>query len=179
MTQDSLPARYHPVHVALHWLVAIMVIGAFAIGMTFLDSTPNSLPEKVTYLKYHASWGALLALILIARLITRFAFKRPAAADAGHPALNLTAKVVHFLLYLGVFSMLVSGAGISAQYGLMTVFAGQGSLPDDFHIFPPRAGHGITFSILFLLILLHVGAALYHQFIRRDNLFGRMWFGKR
>jgi cytochrome b561 len=63
--------------VVLHWLVAIMVIGAFAIGMTLLDSTPNSAPEKVTYLQYHSMWGALLALLLIARLITRFAFKRP------------------------------------------------------------------------------------------------------
>ena len=156
-----------------------MVIGAFAIGMTYLDSTPNSAPEKVTYLKYHAFWGVLLALILTARVITRFAFKRPATADAGYPALNMIARIVHFLLYLGVFGMLVSGAGISAQSGLMNVFAGQGSLPEDFHIFPPRAGHGITFSILFLLILLHIGAALYHQFFRKDNLFGRMWFGKR
>ena len=179
MSQESLPARYHPVHVVLHWLVAIMVIGAFAIGMTYLDSTPNSAPEKVTYLKYHALWGTLLALILIARIIMRFAFNRPAAADAGHPILNTIAKVVHFLLYLGVFGMLLSGAGISAQAGLLNVFAGQGSLPEDFHIFPPRSGHGLTFSILFILILVHIGAALYHQFIRKDNLFGRMWFGKR
>lgn len=179
MSQESLPVRYHPVHVVLHWLVAIMVIGAFAIGMTFLDSTPNSAPEKVTYLQYHSMWGTLLALLLIVRLITRFAFKRPAPADAGHPALNMIAKITHFLLYVGVFGMLLSGASMSMQAGLMNVFSGQGSLPADFHIFPPRGIHGMTFSILFLLILLHVGAALYHQFIRKDNLLGRMWFGKR
>lgn len=179
MSPESLPARYHPVHVVLHWLVAIMVIGAFAIGMTFLDSTPNSAPEKVTYLQYHSMWGALLALLLIARLITRFVFKRPAPADAGHPALNMIAKITHFLLYVGVFGMLLSGASMSMQAGLMNVFNGQGSLPADFRIFPPRGIHGMTFSILFLLILLHAGAALYHQFIRKDNLLGRMWFGKR
>lgn len=179
MSPESLPARYHPVHVVLHWLVAIMVIGAFAIGMTFLDSTPNSAPEKVTYLQYHSMWGTLLALLLIARLITRFVFKRPAPADAGHPALNMIAKITHFLLYVGVFGMLLSGASMSMQAGLMNVFNGQGSLPADFRIFPPRGIHGMTFSILFLLILLHAGAALYHQFIRKDNLLGRMWFGKR
>lgn len=40
------------------------------------------------------------------------------------------------------------------------------------------AFHGASWTILLLLIILHVGAALYHQFMRRDNLFGRMWFGK-
>jgi len=179
MSQESIPTRYHPIHVALHWLVAIFVIGAFAIGMIYLDSTPNSAPEKVTYLRYHSIWGTTLAVLMVVRLITRFVFKRPAPADAGHPALNTTAKVVHFLLYLGVFGMLLSGAGISAQAGLANVFAGQGSLPEDFFIFPPRSGHGLTFSILFLLILIHIGAALYHQFIRKDNLLSRMWFGKR
>jgi cytochrome b561 len=179
MSQESLPTRYHPVHVILHWLVALMVVGAFAVGMTTLDSTPNSAPEKVTYLQYHSIWGAVLALALVARLITRFVFKRPAPADAGHPALNLIGKVTHVLLYVGVFGMLLSGAGLSMQAGLMDVLNGQASLPADFRVFPPRGVHGMTFSLLFLLILLHVGAALYHQFVRKDNLLSRMWFGKR
>ena len=179
MPEESAPTRYHPVHVVLHWLIAIMVIGAFAIGMTLLDSTPNSAPEKVTYLRMHALWGQILALLIVIRLITRFALKRPAPADAGHPALNVIAKVVHFLLYLGVFAMLISGAGMSAQAGLNEVFAGNAALPEDFFVFPPRSGHGLTFSILFVLILIHFGAAMYHQFIRKDNLLGRMWFGKR
>ena len=41
------------------------------------------------------------------------------------------------------------------------------------------AFHGASWTILLLLIILHVAAALYHQFWRRDNLFGRMWFGNR
>jgi len=179
MSNETLPARYHPVHVVMHWLVAIMVIGAFAIGMTLLDSTPNTAPEKVTYLQYHSTWGQLLVLILVVRVITRFVFKRPAAADAGHPVLNFIGKANHFLLYVGVFAMLLSGANMSMQAGLMRIFQGQGLLPEDFHIYSVRTVHGMTFSVLFLLILLHIGAALYHQFIRKDNLFARMWFGKR
>lgn len=179
MSKETAPTRYHPVHVALHWLVAIMVIGSFAIGMVFLDSTPNTAPEKVTYLQYHAMWGTLLALLLVVRLITRFAFKRPAPADAGHPILNYIGKATHFFLYVGVFAMLFSGASMSMQAGLMNIFQGQGALPEDFHIYAVRALHGMTFSVLFLLILLHFGAAMYHQFIRKDNLLSRMWFGSR
>ena len=39
--------------------------------------------------------------------------------------------------------------------------------------------HGLIWAVLFMLILLHVGAAFYHQFFVKDNLLGRMWFGKR
>lgn len=41
------------------------------------------------------------------------------------------------------------------------------------------AFHGLSWIILLLLVILHVGAALYHQFLRRDGLLGRMWFGRR
>lgn len=40
------------------------------------------------------------------------------------------------------------------------------------------AFHGLSWTLLLLLILLHIGAALYHQFWRRDNLLARMWFGR-
>ncbi len=40
-----------------------------------------------------------------------------------------------------------------------------------------RAFHELSWQILLILIILHVLAALYHQFIRKDKLLGRMWFG--
>jgi len=40
------------------------------------------------------------------------------------------------------------------------------------------AFHGLSWTLLLLLTLLHIGAALYRQFLRRDNLLGRMWFGR-
>jgi cytochrome b561 len=40
------------------------------------------------------------------------------------------------------------------------------------------AFHGVSWTLLVVLIILHVGAALYHQFLRGDNLFARMWFGR-
>ncbi len=41
------------------------------------------------------------------------------------------------------------------------------------------AFHGLSWTLLLLLVILHIGAALYHQFFRKDNLLGRMWFGSR
>jgi cytochrome b561 len=171
------PKRYHPLHVALHWLIAIMVIGAITIGMLYLDS-PNT-PEKIPYLQLHSAWGFALFALMVVRLITRFTLKRPAPATTGNAFLDRVAQVTHFLLYFLVLGMLVSGLGTSMQANLMGVFQGQAELPEDFRVFPPRLGHGLTYSVLFIVILLHAGAALYHQFILKDNLLARMWFGKR
>ncbi len=171
------PKRYHPVHVVLHWLIAFLVIGFLLMGKFVIAPMPSN-SEKLTLLGMHSMLGPALAVLIVARIITRFAFKRPAEADAGHPALNLTAKVVHGLLYFGIVGLLVSGAGLGQAYGLNEVLAGNGSLPADFSIYPPRIGHGIVGGLMLVLVALHAGAAFYHQFIRKDNLLARMWFGK-
>lgn len=42
----------------------------------------------------------------------------------------------------------------------------------------PRVAHGIMSRILLLLFVAHVGAALFHQFVRRDHLLARMGLGR-
>jgi len=60
------------------------------------------------------------------------------------------------------------------------VFGGSGApLPPDFTIYPTRLAHGILAALLVGFILLHVLAAIYHQFVRKDGLFRRTLFGRR
>lgn len=172
------PKRYHPVHVALHWLMAVMTILAIAVGMFVLNPIPDTA-EKTGILQVHAVWGGLLGLVLVARLITRFTLTRPASANTDNAFLDFVAKAVHFLLYVGVIGMVVSGLGTAAQVNLAGVFNSTAPFPADFMAYPPRIGHGYTALALLGLIGLHVAAALYHQFIKKDNLLARMWFGKR
>jgi cytochrome b561 len=172
------PQRYHPVHVTLHWLIAIVVIGAITYAMNAVGGTPNDSPDKAGILLRHAIIGGILLVLMIARLITRFTLPRPAPATTGNKFLDFVAKAVHFLLYFVVIGMLISGMGIAAQANLPAVFRGEIPVPENFFVFLPRQGHGLLFSILFLLILLHVGAAFFHQFIKKDNLLSRMWYGK-
>ena len=57
------------------------------------------------------------------------------------------------------------------------MFGGSGKpLPESFAAYPARAVHGIVGSLLALLVLVHIVAALWHQFIRRDGLLRRMSF---
>ena len=168
------PARYHPLLVALHWLVALLIFVALAAGF-FLKGLPNE-PAKLGPLNIHMTVGQLILFLMIARFITRLITPKPAPADAGHPLLNKLAVLVHWLLYIAAIAMAVAGMGTVAQAGINVPGA---SLPEDFFAFPARYGHGYLAIVLIVLIAGHVGAALYHQFVRKDNLLSRMWFGKR
>jgi cytochrome b561 len=130
-------------------------------------------------LQTHAIVGFFIAILLFIRLVLRFTTKQPAPADAGNVFLNFLAKAVHFLLYLLLIGMAVSGLGLFQMADLPAIFSGEAPYPPDFFVYLPRMGHGLTSTALLLLIALHVGAALYHQFILRDNLLSRMWFGRR
>jgi cytochrome b561 len=178
MSKEFAPALYHPIHVTLHWLIALLVVMMLAVGKFVLPGVPADDPQKIFMLRSHAFIGGAIAVLLVIRFVLRFTAKRPAPADAGNAFLNFLSKVVHFLLYFFLIGMAVSGLGLFQLADLPAVFSGAAPYPQDFFQFPPRMGHGITSWLLLGLIALHVGAALYHQFIRRDNLLGRMWYGR-
>jgi cytochrome b561 len=176
-----MPTKYHPLLVALHWLLAIGLILALIGGAVGLERMPNDDPEKVMALRVHMSIGITLGTLMLLRLITRLATSKPTPANTGNAALDWSRRIVHLLLYLLVFAMVSTGLGTAQMAGLFDiVFGGSGApLPEDFHQFAPRAGHGFFAKALMILILLHIAAALWHQFVRKDGLIGRMWFGKR
>ena len=171
---DSPPARYHPLLVVFHWIIALLVFAALVAGF-YVKGLPNE-PAKWVPLGIHMTIGRLILFLMIARLITHFVTKRPAPADTGNRLLNMAAGLVHALLYIGVIAMAVAGMGTVAQAGLNHPGA---NLPEDFFAFPARYGHGYIAIFLLILIAGHVSAWAFHQFIKKDNLFSRMWFGKR
>jgi cytochrome b561 len=173
-------ARYHPVLVGLHWLLALLLLGALCFGAFVLGSVPNSAPEKLNLLRGHMLMGGLIFVLMVLRLVTRLVTRHPPAASTGNALLDRLAPWVHWGLYALVFAVLASGIGIAVLAHLpQVVFGGVGSLPDSFSNLPPRAAHGLLAMLLLLVVVLHAAAALYHQFMRRDGLLSRMTFGAR
>ncbi len=177
MSQNT-PSRYHPLQVSLHWLVVLLIAAAFVLGKN-MSQLPNE-PSKITPLAIHMTLGIIILLAVVVRLIARFRLPQPAHATTGNAFLDRLGKLVHYALYAFVLLMAVSGISLSLQSGLMTiVFGGSGaSLPADFFDFTTRLLHGFVAPSLLLLVGLHVAAALYHQFVLKDNLLTRMWRGK-
>lgn len=162
----------------MHWLVVLLIAAAFVLGKN-MSQLPNE-PSKITPLAIHMTLGIITLLAVVVRLIARFRLPQPAHATTGNAFLDRLGKLVHYALYALVLLMAVSGISLSMQSGLMTiVFGGSGApLPADFFDFTARLLHGFAAPSLLLLVGLHIAAALYHQFILKDNLLARMWHAK-
>src|SRR5262249_15070077 len=172
--------RYHPALVALHWLLAVLVIAALALGALDMAKLSNSDPHKLEALRAHMSGGTLILLLMLARLFLRRGPGHPPPATAGPPLLDRAAGLSHRLFYVAVIGMAAGGLVMALQTRLpWVVFRGEGSLPADFWAFPVRYVHYGFSRLLMALIALHVTGALYHALILRDGLLKRMLFGRR
>jgi cytochrome b561 len=172
--------RYHPLLVVMHWLMAVLLTIALAGGALVLVKIPNADPMKVEGLGQHLAGGILLVVLMLVRLVVRVRTAHPARASGGSSALDRVAWFSHRMLYVLVFCQAGSGLTLALQAGLPDVlFGGHGALPADFWVFPLRSVHYVISRLLMALIALHILGALYHTFVLRDRLLGRMWFGKR
>jgi len=127
--------------------------------------------------------GTVILVLMTVRLGVRFFTEKPPAADIGNNLLNKLGVATHYLFYLVVILMAASGLATAITAGVPEiVFGGSGApLPATFDEIPPRRAHGALGFVLLLLLLVigHVLAFLYHQYVRKDGLFSRMWFGRR
>jgi len=162
----NTPKRYHPIQVTLHWLTVVLLLGA-----GFLSEAGGNSPINI-----HMILGALLLAVMVIRLIIRFSTSRPAPVDAGNAFFNKVGELTHLGLYLGAFFILGMGGLIAYNRNLFTYL-----LNNSANI--QRAGflgeiHQLGWILIMALVFLHVAAALYHQFMLKDNIFARMWYGK-
>ncbi len=173
--------RYHPVLVALHWVLAIMILIALVVGGPMMADMVSTDPQKMTGLTGHMIWGMTIGILLIIRLVVRLRSQNPPKADTGNTLFNTGAQFAHWGLYLLAFVMVASGLGTALSAGLFGItFGGNGQpIPSDLGEFAPQVVHGIIANLMLALILLHIVGWAYHQFALKDKLISRMWFGKR
>lgn len=182
MTPAVAPVRrYHPLLVALHWLLAVLIVAALASGYLVLAATPNTDPRKIDSLRLHMAGGMLILALTVLRWIVRLCTARPGAAATGQPLLDRSAAITHRAFYVIVVGMAATGFATGLLAGLPEiVFARSGApLPPDLAVYPTRVIHGALAAVLLALIVWHGLAAWHHQVVRRDGLLGRMAFGRR
>ncbi len=172
-------SRYHPLLVALHWVLAVLIIAALALGALVMVRIPNGDPMKVEALRSHMIGGSLIAVLMLIRLVVRMRTEHPAISSAGNPVFDWLAWASHRMLYLAVLGQAASGLLMALQTGLPGIVFGGGTLPADFWAYPIRTVHYLFSRILTALIVLHIAGALYHTLVRRDGLLRRMLFGRR
>jgi cytochrome b561 len=130
----------------------------------------------------HMIVGIAVLVLLIIRLLVRWRTRHPEWATAGNKFFDWIGNLTHWGLYVLTFAMVITGIILADQRSVLARTFGIGSTPTPGSF--RRGGfslgffHGGIWTLLLILILLHVAAALYHQFVLKDNLLGRMWFGK-
>jgi cytochrome b561 len=118
----------------------------------------------------------VLALTVLRIVWWRFDRKPQPIAGSSHWQ-ERTAQVMHVLFYVVILGMIASGIGVLALSGAAhVIFGGESALLPDFWNYPPRLPHAVGARLLLALLVLHVGAAFYHHFVRDDGLLWRMWF---
>ena len=172
-------ARYHPLSIALHWLIALLVVAQLALGWSMIDIAKSPPGVRAWWFNLHKSIGLTIGMLMLARLGWRLRHGAPPLPDAVPSWQRTAAGVSHFLLYACVILQALWGYLGSTftrypikYFGVTLPHWGWDSvaLKDLF-----SALHLGTACLLMAVLVVHVGAALKHLLVDRDGVFQRMW----
>ena len=180
-TPSALPTlrnapRYTAPAIALHWLLALLLIGSFSMG-TYMSDLPFS-PFRLKLYNWHKWAGVTILVLSFVRLAWRISHRPP--ADLAMPAWQAkAAHATHHLLYALFFIVPLVGWAYSSAAGFPIVWFGVLPLPDFVPVDKALAEaikpwHERSAMLMAALVLLHVAGAVKHQFIDRDGLIARM-----
>jgi cytochrome b561 len=167
--------------IALHWIGAAFIILLLAHGWWMTHMTPR--PERLANYAGHAAMGYDFLVLLVARLLWRWTNPVPALPGDTKPWERLAAHVSHAGLYVLMFATTLVGWGLA---GTMRAPLQQdifGIKVPLIYANPDRAAHEmwenthrVLAYVLLALVVVHVAAALYHHFVKRDAVLKRMVF---
>ncbi len=176
LNRSATTLRYDPVSRFFHWLVLGLLIVEFAIAWTMPDVHKDTKPEGL--IAWHIFFGTLILSVVVLRVLWRLT--HPAPADVPMtPLQTMAAKGVHKLLYAVLLVLPVLGWTNASSRGWDVRLAGTFLLPA-LSSKGAEWGHelgdvhqAVAIGLL-VLVGLHVAAAVYHQWIMKDNLLQRI-----
>ncbi len=167
---------------AFHWILGITIIGMLAFGW-WMNHIP-ARPDRLFYRSIHADIGYVVLLLTVLRLIWRGFNPAPAMPPETPKWQRIAAHISHGALYLVVILVTMlgwahSGAhtpDYSSWFGLFHV--PQITSPDKAAADAYEDRHIFFAYVLLALIVVHVAAAGWHHFVRRDRIATRMVNGE-
>lgn len=169
---------YAPSQKTLHWLIFLLVIGLY--GITYgEDFFPRGDPGRAAIWWLHISFGLLLFVLVALRVGLRLWRGAPQLPASMAGLERRLAHVAHFLLYGLLIAIPVLGIFLTWFRGDALTFFGLFTIPSPFMPDRQIAGfiketHGLCANIILILVGLHAVAALWHHFIRKDDVLTRM-----
>jgi cytochrome b561 len=180
-SSGSAPGRYTRTAIALHWIVAALIITALAMGWTMIGMSIS--PLKLRVYSWHKWIGVTVLILFFARGLWRLTHKPPALLPM--PAWQrFGAHALHAALYFFMLVQPLTGWLYSNAVGYPVVFLGLIPLPNLVARNKELAKvfdniHGVSAFVIAALVVCHILAALKHHFIDRDTTLLRMLGSRR
>jgi cytochrome b561 len=173
--------RYSTVAIVLHWLLALVILCIFGVGL-YMSDLPIS-PLKLKLYNYH-KWAGICFLALTAfRIVWRLTHRPPALPASIELAMpnwqSQAYHATHYAMYALFFAVPLLGWAYSSAAGFPVVLFGVLPLPDFMAVDKEFAKvikevHAIAAFSLIALAALHIAAAIKHHFFDKDGLINRM-----
>jgi cytochrome b561 len=172
---------FRPMARLLHWTMAVLILLMLFIGAGMV-STVSGKHEWL--LAIHKPLGALIFLLALIRLAYRLRHPPPPLPADMPPLMQFAAHASHWVLYALMLGLPLVGWAMLSAGGYPI------SLGGSLHLPPLLSANGIAFGwlreahrylayLLFITVLGHMGAALYHGLIRRDDVLPSMTFPRK
>ncbi|MEM9062117.1 MAG: cytochrome b [Pseudomonadota bacterium] len=177
--------RYSLAQRVLHWVIAVMVLGALTVGWTLgtlgFQSTVETFGQAMTntLYKYHKTFGILILGLMLIRIVLKLVLPSPAYDPPLSRFDRIASGAVHGVLYVALVGMAVTGWLGTGASGFPVEFF-EWELPKVLD--KDRAVgtlliytvHGVFGYVITLCVFLHIGGALKHWLVNKDGVMGRM-----
>lgn len=177
MALKNTASSYGTVAKILHWATVLLLCGMYPIGFIMADMALS--PQKIALIGWHKSFGVMVLLLVILRLLWRLSNTAPLLPAHMGKWERLAAHFSHSGLYVLLFLMPISGWMMSSFKGIPVSAFGWFTLPR--LIGPDKMLGELLEEVheffawgLLGLIGLHIMAALLHHFYYKDTILVRM-----
>ncbi|MEB0286725.1 cytochrome b/b6 domain-containing protein [Cryobacterium sp. 10I1] len=174
----STATRYGTIAASFHWVSAVVILTMLVTGVLSAGLVKGETRSGL--LRVHVVLGITLLAITIARVIWGLVVDRRPAAFAGQRRRERVAELsLRVLLYLALFAAFASGIATLLISGTaLPLLGGVTVALPDFESVPGFPIHGLAAGLLLLLSLGHIGAALWHQLVRKERVLARIGIGR-
>lgn len=177
MRLRNTTTSYGSISKLFHWLIFLLVLVMIPLGYIMGDISDKAYKAQV--INIHKLIGVLILVLMLLRVMWAMSNVKPSLPFQTPTWQRIAERCMHVFLYLGLIIMPLSGL-------IGTVAAGRPPQLDGVSIMLPIAKNksvaGFAFEyiheplaiILICLISIHIVAALYHHFVKRDDVLRRM-----
>ncbi len=174
---QSSSNRYGAIAITLHWLIGLMILGSIILGL-YMVSLELS-PLKLKLYSWHKWLGVTIFLLAVVRTLWRLTHPAPPFPPNLPKWQHVAAHTTHIAIYILLFAIPLSGWMMSSAFGFQVVYFGVLPIPDllvkNKELAEQlKALHEILNIALWVLLFLHIVAAIKHHVIDRDAVLYRM-----